>query len=91
MDDKLTDLAKRETELEKEKRDLEMEKLKVKLEESEKRSNMVMDFTATLCKNTMVKKTVFDNEYAQTPHLDTYGNQIYTNTTKSYTETEEKE
>jgi len=64
-DRKIADIEKRE-------RDLELEKLKIKLEESEKRAEMVKEFTSGLVRNTSFRKTIFDSENQQ-PYTDSNG------------------
>lgn len=69
----------------------EVDVLKIKLEESEKRADIVTDFTKGLVRNTIYRKSILDSEN-QEGYPDANGNMVYpTPTNKSLTETKEEE
>lgn len=90
LDEVKKGLDQREETISKREHDIEIETLKFKLTESEKRADMVQDFTKLLVRNVDVRKQVFDAESNQVHNPNT-GYMDYKNTTKSYSETKVEE
>ena len=91
LDAREASVTERENKVEKKEVRQEVDVLTIKLEESEKRADAVTNFTNSLVRNTIVRKSILDSE-DQAPHQNPDGTWIYpTPVNKSLTETKEKE
>lgn len=93
IDNRETSCAAREKELDKNEQALVVKVLEIKLNESEKRSDMIMDFTSKLVRNTSVRKNIFDSEdVGGYPIVDGSGTPHYpAPTNRNHTSSEEIE
>lgn len=79
LDKRFEELKSRELDLEKNQRNMEMKALEIKLVESEKRADMIREFTLGLVRNVDVRKEVYGtkNEITTNTGGGSNGNPVY--------------
>lgn len=81
-------LESREKEIETKEKQLEVETLKYQLQSEKDKTTFSQNVALGLVRNVEYRKNIFDNESGVNGTTDQYGNQVYTNTSKSYNSTE---